>query len=45
MSDEDWRTVLDTNLNGFYNVLRRIVIAPAGSVVHLSTVANQAGNR
>src|SRR5262249_18725553 len=29
MSDEDWRTVLDTNLNGFYNVLRRIVIAPA----------------
>ena len=26
MSDEDRDTVLDTNLNGFYNVLRRIVI-------------------
>jgi len=26
MSDEDWHTVLDTNLNGFYNVQRRIVI-------------------
>ena len=50
MSDEDWDTVLDTNLNGFYNVLRPIVMPlvsarRGGRIVALSSVSGLIGNR
>jgi len=50
MSDEDWDTVLDTNLNGFYNVLRPIVMPMVsarrgGRIVALSSVSGLIGNR
>ena len=50
MSDEDWDTVLDTNLKGFYNVLRPIVMPlvsarRGGRIVALSSVSGLIGNR
>jgi 3-oxoacyl-[acyl-carrier protein] reductase len=50
MSDEDWDSVLDTNLNGFYNVLRPIVMPlvsarRGGRIVALSSVSGLMGNR
>ena len=50
MSDEDWDAVLDTNLNGFYNVLRPIVMPlvsarRGGRIVALSSVSGLIGNR
>ena len=50
MSDEDWDTVLDTNLNGFYNVLKPIVMPlvsarRGGRIVALSSVSGLIGNR
>jgi 3-oxoacyl-[acyl-carrier protein] reductase len=50
MSDEDWDTVLDTNLNGFYNVLRPIVMPlvsarRGGRIVSISSVSGLIGNR
>ncbi|MEM1231041.1 MAG: 3-oxoacyl-ACP reductase FabG [Pseudomonadota bacterium] len=50
MSDEDWDLVLRTNLDGFYNVTRPIVMpmirrrAP-GRIVVLSSVSGLIGNR
>ncbi|MBT9556269.1 MAG: 3-oxoacyl-ACP reductase FabG [Myxococcales bacterium] len=50
MSDRDWDTVLDTNLGGFFNVLRPLVLpmiqrrAP-GRIVVLSSIAGLVGNR
>jgi 3-oxoacyl-[acyl-carrier protein] reductase len=48
MSDEDWHTVIDTNLSGVYNILRSVVRPMmrrrAGSIVTLSSVAGVAGN-
>ncbi|GAA5008952.1 MULTISPECIES: 3-oxoacyl-[acyl-carrier-protein] reductase [Streptomyces] len=48
MGDEDWHSVVGTNLNGTYHLLR-CVIRPmirerAGAVVTLSSVAGVAGN-
>jgi 3-oxoacyl-[acyl-carrier protein] reductase len=50
MSDEDWDAVLDTNLKGFYNVLRPIVMPlvsarRGGRIVALSSVSGLIGNR
>ena len=50
MSDEDWDAVLDTNLDGFYNVLRPIVMPlvsarRGGRIVALSSVSGLIGNR
>lgn len=50
MSDDDWDSVLDTNLNGFYNVLRPIVMPlvsarRGGRIVALSSVSGLIGNR
>jgi 3-oxoacyl-[acyl-carrier protein] reductase len=50
MSDDDWDGVLDTNLNGFYNVLRPIVMPlvsarRGGRIVALSSVSGLIGNR
>lgn len=50
MEDADWDNVLGTNLDGFYNVLRPIVMPMVsarrgGRIVTLSSVAGLVGNR
>jgi 3-oxoacyl-[acyl-carrier protein] reductase len=50
MSDEDWDTVLDTNLDGFYNVLKPVIMPivsahRAGRIVTISSMAGLTGNR
>ena len=49
MSEEDWDTVIQTTLKGFYNVTRpvikRMVRNHRGSVVSISSVAALIGNR
>jgi 3-oxoacyl-[acyl-carrier protein] reductase len=48
MSDEDWRTVLDTNLGGTFNtcraVTRGMMKRRAGSIVNVSSVVGLHGN-
>ncbi|MBI3503637.1 MAG: 3-oxoacyl-ACP reductase FabG [Proteobacteria bacterium] len=50
MEDSDWDDVLGTNLDGFYNVLRPLVMPmvsmrDGGRIVTLSSVSGIAGNR
>jgi 3-oxoacyl-[acyl-carrier protein] reductase len=50
MTDSDWDGVLGTNLDGFYNVLRPLVMPmvsarKGGRIVTLSSVSGLAGNR
>jgi 3-oxoacyl-[acyl-carrier protein] reductase len=50
MADDDWDAVLETNLGGFYNVLRPIVMPMVsarrgGRIVALSSVSGLVGNR
>jgi 3-oxoacyl-[acyl-carrier protein] reductase len=50
MEDSDWDDVIGTNLDGFYNVLRPIVMPMVsarrgGRIVTLSSVSGIAGNR
>lgn len=50
MEDDDWDDVLGTNLDGFYNVLRPVVMPmvsarKGGRIVTLSSVSGLAGNR
>lgn len=50
MPDEDWDAVLDTNLDGFYNVLKPLVMPmvsarKGGRIVTLSSVSGLMGNR
>lgn len=50
MTDEDWDQVIDTNLNGFYNVVRPCVMEmirrrKPGRIVTMSSVSGVAGNR
>jgi 3-oxoacyl-[acyl-carrier protein] reductase len=50
LSDQDWDTVIDTSLNGFYNVLRPLVMPMigrrrGGRIVTLSSVSGLVGNR
>lgn len=50
MEDEDWDQVLGTNLDGFYNVLRPLVMPmvsarQGGRIVTLSSVSGLVGNR
>ncbi len=50
MEDVDWDSVLGTNLDGFYNVLRPIVMPmvsarKGGRIVAMSSVSGLAGNR
>jgi 3-oxoacyl-[acyl-carrier protein] reductase len=48
MSDEDWRTVLDTNLGGTFNtcraVTRGMMKRRAGSIVNISSIVGVHGN-
>ncbi len=49
MSPEQWRSVIDTNLNGTYNychaVTRPMMSRRKGSIVNLSSVASEFGSR
>ncbi|SEF60535.1 3-oxoacyl-ACP reductase FabG [Marinobacterium lutimaris] len=50
LSDDDWDSVLRTNLDGFYNVLHPVVMPmirrrKPGRIVALSSVSGVAGNR
>jgi 3-oxoacyl-[acyl-carrier protein] reductase len=50
MTDADWDDVLGTNLDGFYNVLRPVVMPmvsarKGGRIVTLSSVSGLMGNR
>ena len=50
MPDEEWDAVIDTNLTGFYNVLKPIVMPmvsarKGGRIVALSSVSGMVGNR
>ncbi len=49
MEDEDWDSVINTNLNGFYNVLRPLILPMiqnrCGRIVALSSVSGLTGNR
>jgi 3-oxoacyl-[acyl-carrier protein] reductase len=48
MSDEDWRTVLDTNLGGTFNTCRAVVRGMmkrrSGSIVNVSSIVGVHGN-
>ena len=49
MEDDEWDSVINTNLNGFYNVLRPIILPMiqnrCGRIVALSSVSGLTGNR
>jgi 3-oxoacyl-[acyl-carrier protein] reductase len=50
MSDEDWDAVVHTNLDGFYNVLRPLVMPMVqrrkpGRIITISSVSGLIGNR
>ncbi|MBK3801280.1 3-oxoacyl-ACP reductase FabG [Azospirillum brasilense] len=50
MADDDWDSVLNTNLDGFYNVLKPLVMPMVsarrgGRIVTLSSVSGLIGNR
>ena len=49
MSDEDWDDVVNTDLGGFYNVLRPLVMTMArarkGRIVVVSSVSGMVGTR
>jgi len=50
MEDDEWDIVLGTNLDGFYNVLRPLVMPmvsarKGGRIVTLSSVSGEVGNR
>lgn len=49
MEDDEWDRVINTNLNGFYNTLRPLILPMIqnrkGRIVALSSVSGLAGNR
>ena len=49
MEDDEWDKVINTNLGGFYNTLRPIILAMiqnrCGRIVALSSISGIAGNR
>ena len=50
LEDSDWDEVLDTNLGGFYNVLRPVIMAIVGArrggrIVTISSISGMMGNR
>ena len=48
MSDDDWDTVLDTNLKGAFNMVKavqkQILKSPHGRIINISSVIGQIGN-
>lgn len=49
MEDKEWDDVLDTNLGGFYNVLKPIIMPliqqKRGRIIVMSSISGQCGNR
>lgn len=49
LEEEDWKSVIDTNLNSFYNVLKPLIMpmarAKQGRIVIMSSVSGVFGNR
>ena len=50
LSDDDWDSVIHTNLDGFYNILQPLIMPmvrkrQGGRIVTLSSVSGMAGNR
>lgn len=50
MEDEEWDSVINTNLNGFYNVVKPLILPmiqsrQKGRIVTLSSVSGLSGNR
>ncbi|MDR2582543.1 MAG: 3-oxoacyl-ACP reductase FabG [Fibromonadaceae bacterium] len=49
LTDEDWDKVIDTNLNGFFNIVHPAIMpmcrAKTGRIVAISSVAGIVGNR
>lgn len=49
MEDEEWDSVISTNLNGFYNVLKPLIMPliqnRGGRIIALSSVSGLTGNR
>lgn len=49
MSEDDWRTVIDTNLNSVYNftqsVMRPMMSQRSGRIINMSSVASEMGNQ
>ena len=49
LSDEEWDSVINTNLNGFYNVLKPIVMYMiqnrTGKIVTMSSISGLIGNK
>lgn len=50
MNDEEWDSVLNTNLNGFYNVLKPVVLPMIqarikGRIIAMTSIAGIIGNR
>lgn len=49
MEDDEWDRVIDTNLNGFYNTIKPIIMPmiqnKKGRIIGISSVSGQIGNR
>lgn len=49
LEEEDWKSVIDTNLNSFYNVLKPLIMpmarAKQGRIIIMSSVSGVFGNR
>lgn len=49
MEEDDWRTVIDTNLNSVYNftqsVMRPMMSQRSGRIINMSSVASEMGNQ
>lgn len=49
MENDEWESVIDTNLNGFYNVLKPLIMpliqARNGRIIVMSSISGLAGNR
>jgi len=49
MDEDDWRTVIDTNLNSVYNftqsVMRPMMSQRSGRIINMSSVASEMGNQ
>lgn len=49
LEEEDWKSVIDTNLNSFYNVLKPLIMpiarAKQGRIIVISSVSGVFGNR
>ena len=49
MEDNEWDNVINTNLNGFYNVIRPLILpmiqVKKGRIIVMSSISGQCGNK